>query len=64
MLRAGEYRNASEAIGDALGALRREAERLRREVAVGVDALDRGAFDEIGDEELDAFLDDLAAPPH
>lgn len=69
MLRAGEYPNASEAIGDALSALRRrrEAQRLRQEelraeLARGVRALDRGDFTEIADEELDAYLDDLAAP--
>ncbi len=68
MLRAGEYPNASEAIGDALSALRRrrEAQRmreedLRAELARGVRALDRGDFTEIADEELDAFLEDLAA---
>lgn len=62
-LRVGEYPNASEAIGDALSALRRrrEAERLRREklraeLVRGVEALDRGAFAEIADEDLDAYL--------
>ena len=36
--------------------------RLRTDLQEGIAALDRGDFDEIADEELDARLDDLVAP--
>lgn len=67
MLKAGEYCNASEAMRDALRALRqRRAEealkldKLRVAIQQGVAALDRGEFTEVEDEDLDAYLDDLA----
>jgi antitoxin ParD1/3/4 len=67
MLKKGEYRNASEALRDAIRALqqRRTEEALKREklrVAIqqGVAALDRGDYTEVEDEDLDAFLDELA----
>lgn len=70
MLEAGEYRNASEAVRDALRALQqRRAEealkldKLRVSIKQGVAALDRGDYTEVEDEDLDAYLDDLAAPP-
>ena len=70
MLQAGDYSNASEAVGDALRELRRRRElenlrleKLRVTVQQGVAALDRGAFTEIADEELDAYLDELAVSP-
>lgn len=69
VLDKGEYRNASEAMRDAIRALqaRREMdalklERLRLSIKAGVEALDRGAYDEVDDEHLDAYLDGLAAP--
>ena len=69
MLKAGEYRNASEAMRDALrGLQQRRAEealkldKLRVAIEQGVAALDRGEFTEVEDEELDAYLDDLARP--
>lgn len=69
VLDKGEYRNASEAMRDAIRALqaRREMdalklERLRLSIKAGVDALDRGAYDEVEDEDLDAYLDGLGAP--
>jgi antitoxin ParD1/3/4 len=71
MLKAGEYRNASEAMRDAIRALqqRRAEEALRLEklrvtIEQGIAALDRGEFTEVEDEGLDAYLDDLAAPAH
>ncbi len=70
MLKAGEYGNASEAMRDAIRALQqRRAEealkldKLRLSIKQGVAALDQGAYTEIEDEDLDAYLDDLAAPP-
>jgi antitoxin ParD1/3/4 len=67
MLEAGEYRNASEAMRDAIRALQqRRAEealrldKLRVAIQQGVAALDRGDYTEVEDEDLDAYLDDLA----
>jgi antitoxin ParD1/3/4 len=69
MLKAGEYRNASEAVRDAIRALQqRRAEealkldRLRLSIEQGVAALDRGDYTELADEELDGYLDALATP--
>ena len=71
MLKAGEYRNASEAVRDAIRALQqRRAEealkldKLRLSIKQGVAALDRGDYVELADEELDAYLDALATPVH
>lgn len=69
VLKAGEYRNASEAMRDAIRALQqRRAEealkldRLRLSIKAGAAALDRGDYTEVEDEDLDAYLDGLAAP--
>lgn len=69
VVRAGRYQNASEAVRDAvrgwqerLKADELKVERLRLSIKAGVDALDRGEFDEVEDEHLDAYLDGLAAP--
>jgi len=69
MLENGEYRDASEALRDAIRALKlRRAEdalkleRLRQVLDIGIVALDRGNYSEIEDEDLDAFLDELVAP--
>ena len=67
-VKSGEYQNASEAVRDALRALqqrRREdalkLEALRRQIDVGIAALERGQFTEIAEAELDAYIDGLAA---
>jgi antitoxin ParD1/3/4 len=67
MLKAGEYRNASEAMRDAIRALQQrrteetlKLDKLRVAIQRGVAALDRGDYTEVGDEDLDAYLDDLA----
>jgi antitoxin ParD1/3/4 len=67
VLKAGEYRNASEAVRDAIRALQqRRAEdalkldKLRLSIKAGVAALDRGAYTEVDEEDLDAYLDNLA----
>ena len=69
MLKAGEYRNASEAVRDAIRALQqRRAEealrldKLRLSIQQGVAALERGDCTELADEELDGYLDGLATP--
>ncbi|MBT9560129.1 MAG: type II toxin-antitoxin system ParD family antitoxin [Myxococcales bacterium] len=66
----GEYRNASEAVRDAIRALqqRREidalkVEKLRLSIKAGALALERGEFDEVDDENLDAYLDGLVSTP-
>jgi antitoxin ParD1/3/4 len=70
MLKAGEYRNASEAVRDAIRALRQrraedalKLEKLRLAIGEGVAALDRGDYIEVADEDLEAWLDSLAASP-
>jgi antitoxin ParD1/3/4 len=64
---AGEYQNASEAIRDALRALqqrRREdalkLKGLRLQVEAGMDALARGDFVEIADQDVEDHLEKLA----
>jgi antitoxin ParD1/3/4 len=66
----GKYQNASEAMRDAVRGLQRRwrldevrLEALRGQLQAGADALDRGAFTEVADADLDAFLDELSAPP-
>jgi antitoxin ParD1/3/4 len=63
IIEAGEYQNASEAVRDALRALkqrRRENElklkALRARLRVGVEALDRGDFVELDETELEGYL--------
>ncbi len=65
---AGKYQNASEAVRDALRGLQFRHQQdelklaaLRTHVEAGVAALARGAFTEVEDANLDAWLDDLAA---
>jgi antitoxin ParD1/3/4 len=69
-VKSGEYRNASEAVRDALRALqqrRREdalnLEALRMQIQAGVDALDLGAFTEVADADLDRYLQGLTTTP-
>lgn len=69
VLEKGEYRNASEAMRDAIRVLQqRRAEdalkldKLRVAIDQGIAALERGDYTEVEDEDLDATLDDLAAP--
>ena len=37
----------------------RRLEVLRREIKAGIDALERGKFDEVNDSDLDEYLDNL-----
>jgi antitoxin ParD1/3/4 len=69
MVRSGEYGNASEAMRDAIRALQRrraedalKLENLRIAIQQGVAALERGEYTDVDDKDLDAFLDELAAP--
>ena len=70
IVRAGKYQNASEAVRDAVRGLQQrlredelKVELLRAHVKAGLDALERGAFTEIDDADLDTTLDRLAASP-
>jgi antitoxin ParD1/3/4 len=67
-VKSGEYQNASEAVRDALRVLqqrRREdalkLEALRRQIDAGIEALEGGEFIEVDDNDLDAYLNALAA---
>jgi antitoxin ParD1/3/4 len=69
-VKSGEYQNASEAVRDALRALQQrqredalKLEALRMQIEAGVDALDRGAFTEVADSDLDRYLEGLTATP-
>jgi antitoxin ParD1/3/4 len=62
-VKAGEYRNASEVVNDALSALqqhRREDARklraLRLQIKAGVEALHRGDFIEVAGIDIDRYL--------
>ena len=70
VLEKGEYRNASEAMRDAIRALQQrraedalKLEQLRVAIDQGIAALERGDYTEVDDSELDAYLDELAASP-
>jgi antitoxin ParD1/3/4 len=64
IVRAGKYQNASEAVRDAVHGLQQrlqehelKVELLRTHIKAGLDALERGAFTEIDDSDLDATFD-------
>jgi len=66
VVKSGDYQNASEAVRDALRVLqqrRREdvlkLKALRVQIKAGVDALERGDFVEVGDSDLDGYLEGL-----
>ncbi|MBI1866690.1 MAG: type II toxin-antitoxin system ParD family antitoxin [Methylocystis sp.] len=67
-VKSGEYQNASEAVRDALRALRQrrredalKLEALRMQIKTGVDSLERGEFTEVADADLDRYLEGLTA---
>jgi antitoxin ParD1/3/4 len=69
VLEAGDYRNASEAVRDAIRALQQRRaedalrlERLRRSIDAGLADLDRGDYEEVDDADLEAWLDRLGDP--
>ena len=69
MLKAGEYRNASEAMRDAIRALQHrraedalKLERLRQAIDAGIADLERGDYEEVDDADLEAWFDRLADP--
>jgi antitoxin ParD1/3/4 len=69
MLEKGEYRDASEAVRDAIRALQQrramdalKLERLRGSIDAGLADLERGDYEEVDEAELEAWLDRLADP--
>ncbi len=63
---AGRYQNASEAMRDAVRSLQQRLQTddlkldlLRTQIQAGLAALDRGAFTEVDDADLDDALDRL-----
>jgi antitoxin ParD1/3/4 len=70
VVKAGEYQNASEAIRDALRVLQQKRREdalklraLRARIKAGLEALERGDFTEVADEDLDGYLEKLTARP-
>ncbi len=68
IVRAGEYRDANEAIRDALRLFQQcrqedalKLETLRTLIRAGANALEKGEFTEIEDSDLVRFLDALAS---
>jgi antitoxin ParD1/3/4 len=71
MLKAGVYRNASEALRDAIRALQQrraeealKLEGLRRSIDAGLADLERGDYEEVDDAGLEDWLDRLVDPAH
>lgn len=69
MLESGEYRNASEAMRDAIRALQQrraedalKLERLRQAIDAGIADIDRGNYEEVDEADLEAWLDRLGEP--
>jgi antitoxin ParD1/3/4 len=68
IVQAGEYRNANEAIGDALRVLQQrrqedalKLEALRTLIQAGANALEGDDFTEVEERDLDQFLEALAS---
>jgi antitoxin ParD1/3/4 len=68
VVQSGRYQNASEAMRDAVRGLQQRLAvddltlgTLRAQLQQGIDALERGSFTELGDDELDTGIDRLAA---
>lgn len=63
---SGEYANASEVARAALALLEHQRaeralrlERLKREVRIGLDQLERGEYIEVADKDLEAYAQSL-----
>ena len=70
VLDKGEYRNASEAMRDAIRALQQrraidalKIERLRKALDAGIADIERGNYEEVDDADLEAWLDRLVDAP-
>lgn len=69
VIRNGRYLDAGEAMRDALNGLQKRLradelriDLLRTHVQAGIDAIDRGEFSEVSDDDLDAALEELGPP--
>ena len=67
--KVGDYRNASEAMRDAIRALQQrramdslKLERLRQSIDTGLADLDGGDYEDVEDGELEAWIDRAAEP--
>lgn len=67
---SGEYRDASEAIRDALRTTQQRRREdalklrvLRQQIKAGAEALKNGDYIDVADTDLDAYLEGLAEPP-
>lgn len=70
VVESGEYQNASEAMRDAVRALQQRREddrlrlaRLRAELQVGLDELERGDYTDMTSDELERWVMSLTRPP-
>jgi antitoxin ParD1/3/4 len=70
VLEKGEYRNASEAMRDAIRALQHrraidalKIERLRKALDAGIADIERGNYEEVDDADLEAWMDRLVDAP-
>jgi antitoxin ParD1/3/4 len=66
-VKSGEYQNASEAVRDALRLLQQRRKEdhirlkaLRMHIKAGTEALARGDAVEVGDDELEGYLEGLS----
>ena len=69
VLKSGTYSNPAEVVGEALQLLKKR-EQFRRDVAAGVEQLDRGEYTEYDENSRDRFVTDVkdkqrerSAPP-
>jgi antitoxin ParD1/3/4 len=67
VVKSGEYQNASEAVRDALRVLKQRRKEdalklkaLRMHIQAGVEALERGDYDEVEGDDLDIYLNRLS----
>jgi antitoxin ParD1/3/4 len=63
VVKSGEYQNASEAVRDALRVLKQRRKEdalklkaLRMHIQAGVEALERGDYDEVEGDDLETYL--------
>jgi len=67
VVKSGEYQNASEAVRDALRVLKQRRKEdalklkaLRMQIQAGVEALERGDYDEVEGDDLETYLHRLS----
>jgi antitoxin ParD1/3/4 len=67
VVKSGEYQNASEAVRDALRVLKQRRKEdalklkaLRMHIQAGVEALERGDYDEVEGDDLEIYIHRLS----